>query len=338
MNRFRRISRLAVAAIAALGCGLLASCRDAHSVLAPVSEEAAGIARIWWIFLAVCTAVYLVIVALVVMLLKKPRDTAAQMPASLTPEPQAERRTHRLIVMGAGVTTVILLGLLLADLWVERGLGPRKDPLTIRLTGHQWWWAAEYQNPNASDVFETANELHVPVGRPVQLLLESSDVIHSFWVPQIHGKRDLVPGHPGAITFQVDRPGRFEGQCAEFCGFQHAHMAIVIVAEPPEQFEAWARTERKSAPEPVTDNQRRGRDLFEHATCAMCHTVQGTSARSRVGPALTHLAGRKTLGAGVAPNNRGQLARWISDPHDLKPGVRMPPHRLSTDNLNALLD
>jgi cytochrome c oxidase subunit 2 len=229
--------------------------------------------------------------------------------------------------------------LLVADLWIQRSLRPRDDnPLVIRLTGRQWWWAAEYQNSNPSKVFETANEIHVPVGRSIRLLLESNDVIHSFWVPRLQGKKDLVPGHPAALSFRVDRPGRFTGQCAEFCGLQHAHMGLLVVAEEPPKFEAWAQAQRKEAPAPTTDTTRRGREILETKTCAMCHTVAGTTARSRVGPVLTHFASRSTLGAGTADNNRGRLAQWIANPHDLKPGVLMPANALSPEDLNALLD
>jgi cytochrome c oxidase subunit 2 len=322
-----------------LGTLSLCGCEKARSALAPVTSEAAGIAHTWWLFFAICTAVYLIVVALVIGAWLKHRAQALSAPpAPLTIEPKAEHRTHRLVTWAAVVTVIILIGLLTADLWFQHGIGPRGGtPLTVRLTGHQWWWAAEYQNPDASEVFETANELHVPIGRPIRLLLESNDVIHSFWVPRIHGKRDLVPGHPASLSFQIDQPGRYEGNCAEFCGFQHAHMEITVVAEAPEHFEAWAQVQRSQAPEPTNDLQRRGRDLFEHSTCAMCHTVQGTTAHSRVGPVLTHFASHRELGAGAVPNTRDHLARWITDPQTVKPGVRMPPIALSTPDLEAML-
>jgi cytochrome c oxidase subunit 2 len=323
-----------------LGLFGLTGCQQAHSVLAPATPEAAGIARIWWVFFAVCAAVYVVIVLTVIGVgIKHRRSSERSPPAPLKIEGSSEHLTHRVLTWATAVTAVILIGLLTADLWVQRGIAPREDnPLTIRVTGHQWWWAAEYQNPNASDVFETANEPHVPIGRSIRLLLESNDVIHSFWVPELHGKRDLVPGHPASISFAVDKPGRFEGQCAEFCGYQHAHMAILVIAEEPAKFEAWAQAQRSEAPAPTTDSQRRGLDLFEHNTCAMCHSAQGTAAHSRVGPVLTHFASRQTLAAGATTNTREHLAAWILNPQDLKPGVLMPANPLSPADLNALLD
>jgi cytochrome c oxidase subunit 2 len=323
-----------LAALAAAGC------QQARSILAPVTPEADGIARIWWVFFAVCTVIYMVIVGIVVALALKSRTALEELPPpALAVEAPAERRVHRAVKWATAGTGVILLALLTADLCVQRGLTSKVDnPLTIRLIGHQWWWSAEYQSPNAAEVFETANELHVPTGRPIRLILESSDVIHSFWVPRLHGKRDLVPGHPAVISFSLDSPGRFEGQCAEFCGYQHAHMGLSVTAEAPAEFEAWARAQRTEAATPQTDSQRRGHDLFQRTTCAMCHTINGTMAHSRVGPSLTHVATRRTLGAGVAANTRERLAIWISNPHALKPGVLMPPNEFSSSDLASLLD
>jgi cytochrome c oxidase subunit 2 len=178
----------------------------------------------------------------------------------------------------------------------------------------------------------------VPTGRPIRLLLESADVIHSFWVPRLQGKKDLIPGHPAKLTFRVDHPGTFTGQCTEFCGLQHAHMGLTVIAEPPEQFEAWAKAQRRAPPEPATERQKHGRTVLESKTCAMCHTVAGTRARSRVGPILTHFASRGTIAAGAAPNERARLAEWIRDPQKLKPGTLMPANALSPADLEALLD
>jgi cytochrome c oxidase subunit 2 len=223
---------------------------------------------------------------------------------------------------------------------VGRALTPPQtgDALTIKITGRQWWWQIEYLDRQASKTFTTANELHLPVGRPVQLLLQSADVIHSFWVPSLHGKRDLVPGHQTALWITPERIGSFRGQCAEFCGYQHAHMGLIVVVESPEDFAKWQDAQRQPAPEPMTDSQRQGREVFLKRSCAMCHTIQGTDANSRVGPPLTHLASQQMIAAGSFPNNRGHLAGWILDPQAMKPGVRMPPNQLSADELHALLD
>ena len=304
-------------------------------VLNPVSPEASSIANIWWIFFGTCGAVYIIVIAVLLIATWRKRKNQGEAVSN----PAQDQRARKAVTGAAIATAVILVILLGSDLAIQRSVAPRSDnPLAIRLTGHQWWWGAQYQNPNASDVFETANEIHVPIHRSIRLLLDSQDVIHSFWVPQIHGKKDLVPGHPTEFSFKVDRAGRYEGQCAEFCGYQHAHMGITIVAEEPAAFETWAAAQRKEAPPSETPSQIRGRHIFEHASCAMCHTVHGTTAASRVGPVLTHVASRSSLAAGTLPNTRDKLATWIVDPQGSKPGVLMPATELSKDDLNALLD
>ncbi|HEU5078929.1 MAG TPA: cytochrome c oxidase subunit II [Opitutaceae bacterium] len=342
-NARRRSTFLAItkpAVLPAVGI-ILAGCGRAHSALSPVSPEAADIARIWWIFFVVCAAVYIVVALLVVgaRWCRGNSNSTAGIPPPLKVEASQELRTERIVLWATVVTALILVSLLGADLWVQRGISPRNDdPLAIRLTGHQWWWSAEYQDPNPSRVFETANEIHIPAGRSIRLILESNDVIHSFWIPQIHGKKDLIPGHPAEISFRVDKPGKYDGFCAEFCGYQHAHMGLIVVAEEPAKFEQWAQAQRTEAPPSLTDSQKRGREIFEHASCSLCHTANGTMARSRVGPILTHVASRSMIGAGVLPNTRENLAAWLVDPQIAKPGAMMPPNELSKADLNALLD
>jgi cytochrome c oxidase subunit 2 len=184
----------------------------------------------------------------------------------------------------------------------------------------------------------TANEIHVPVGKTVKLELQSSDVIHSFWVPNIHGKKDLVPGHPTTTWFTANRAGEFRGQCAEYCGEQHAHMRLVFFAQPTDAFSDWLSAQKKSAAQPSTESQRRGREVFLRSQCVMCHTIQGTNARAALGPDLTHIGSREMIGAGELPNTRGYLAGWILNATALKPGAQMPPNQLSSNDLNALLD
>lgn len=211
------------------------------------------------------------------------------------------------------------------------------DPVAITLVGYQWWWHVEYEHPQPSLRATTANELHLPVGRPVVITLRAGDVIHSFWVPKLHGKIDLIPGRANTMTLRADTPGVFRGQCGEYCGLQHAHMALVVVAEPPDQYERWLAALRAPAPDPSTPEQTRGRQIVERGPCALCHTVRGTSAGGRTAPDLTHFASRSTIGAGTAPNTRGYLAGWIADPQHLKPGNKMPPTGLSPDDLQAVL-
>jgi cytochrome c oxidase subunit 2 len=193
-----------------------------------------------------------------------------------------------------------------------------------------------YEDPTASRQVTTANEIHVPVKRPVVLKVTSRDVIHSFWAPNLLGKRDLIPGYTTAIWLDVDRPGVFRGQCAEFCGLQHAHMAFDVIAQSEADFEQWLDLQRYPAAEPGSDQERRGREVFMTARCATCHRIQGTDAQGQVAPDLTHVSGRATLAAGTLPNSRGHLAGWIANSQAIKPGNQMPPNPLSGDDLLAV--
>jgi cytochrome c oxidase subunit II len=214
---------------------------------------------------------------------------------------------------------------------------PLKDGLSIEVTAQQWWWKVRYQANEPALEFETANELHVPVGRPVVIKLESKDVIHSFWAPNLHGKKDLIPGRITTIRFRADKPGVYRGQCAEFCGYQHAKMAFVVVAEERDAYERWVAEQRRTAREPSDALLKRGQQVFLTSACVMCHAIKGTIADGRTGPDLTHLASRRTLAAGTLPNTRGNLAGWILDPQGIKPGANMPPTAIAPDDLQALL-
>jgi cytochrome c oxidase subunit 2 len=243
------------------------------------------------------------------------------------------------VTLAVGATVVILFVLLVATVFTGRAIAsPREDAaVVIDLIGHQWWWEAVYEHATPSQRFRTANELHIPVGRPVVFKVTSHDVIHSLWVPNLHGKRDLIPGYTTSIWLQADKPGVYRGQCAEFCGYQHARMALYVTAESDDEFQKWSANQRKEAPQPSTDEQTRGRDVFLHSTCTQCHTIRGTIAGAVLGPDLTHVATRGTIAAGTLPNERGQLAGWILDSQSIKPGNRMPPNSIRGDDLQALL-
>ena len=328
----------AVSLLLSVATLLAAGCQKAHSALAPVTPEASGIARLWWVFFGVCVAVYIIVMLWVVTARARKRTTPSAPPSAAVDVAQ-EGKLHQVIGWSAAATAVIVVALLIADLALQRSQPPRKDdPLVIRMTGRQWWWALEYQNPDPSKVFETANEIHVPTGRSIRILLESADVIHSFWVPQLNGKKDLVPGHSNSISFRVDRAGRYDGQCAEFCGYQHAHMGIRVVAQEPADYEAWASRQQAEPAPPTQASALHGKEVFESTTCASCHTVNGTLAHSRVGPVLTHFASRETLAAGTALNQRDQRRTWITNPQGLKPGAQMPAATLAPADLEALLD
>jgi cytochrome c oxidase subunit II len=243
-------------------------------------------------------------------------------------------------VFGAIAASIVgLFVLVVAIALTDRALAnlPMDDPLTIEMTGHQWWWEIRYEDPDPSRTFTTANEVHIPVGRPVLVKLQSGDVIHSLWVPRLAGKRDLIPGRVSRMQLRADEPGVYRGQCAEFCGYQHAWMAFLVVAEPRDAYERWADAQRGSAIAPAAEQEKRGQQVFMQGTCVMCHAIQGTDANARLGPDLTHVASRQTLAAGALPNQPAHLARWIVEPQAVKPGVNMPPNRLPPADLDALV-
>jgi cytochrome c oxidase subunit 2 len=309
---------------------------DWQSVLEPAGPQASNIAHLSWFAFVVATIVYvLTMAALFVALRAAHRRTHRGEP----PPPDSERRMTRGVTWALAATVVTLLIFFGYDLSVGRTLStsPGAHPLTIEVTGHQWWWEVQYADTSAHGRFTTANEVHIPVGQPVLFLLSATDVIHSIWVPNLGGKKDLIPGYTQSVSFQADTPGVYRGQCAEFCGVQHAKMAMFIVAEPRTQYDRWVSAQRETAQTPTDSLQRRGREVFMTNTCAMCHAIEGTEAGSHNGPDLTHLASRRTIAAGTLPNTRGNLAGWIVDPQGIKPGSRMPPNMLPPKDLDALL-
>ncbi|SFP37245.1 c-type cytochrome [Variovorax sp. 770b2] len=234
----------------------------------------------------------------------------------------------RLWVIGGGVAfpVVVLVALFAYSEWHRptwRAVPP-KDALIVGITAHMWWWEVRYRDPATGAEIATANEIRIPVGRPVYFGLGSADVIHSFWVPALGGKMDMLPGRVQHLQLQADRPGTFRGQCAEYCGEQHARMALHVVAEAPAEFEAWLAAQAKPAGAPSSPDIERGREAFLANRCNACHTVRGVSEESRLGPDLTHVGSRLYLGAGTVPNEPAQLAAWVAHTQQLKPGARMP--------------
>jgi cytochrome c oxidase subunit 2 len=313
--------------------GFLEGGAGMQSALDPAGPQAARISELWWLMLAVCTAVF---VAVIGFLLYAVLHVRRREGADIRDD---ERRLTKGVIGAVAAAVVILFVLLVASISAGRGLASLSAPdaVNIEVIGHQWWWEVHYVDPIPSQRVITANEMHIPVGRPVVLQLKSHDVIHSFWAPNLHGKRDLIPGHVTTLTFQADKPGVFRGQCAEFCGYQHAQMAFLVVAEPPEQFTAWLERQRQTTSQPSGGVQQRGQEVFLSSSCPLCHTIQGTPAAGKMAPDLTHLASRQTIAAGTLPNTPGHLAAWIIDPQHIKPGNKMPPNHLNPDDLQALL-
>jgi cytochrome c oxidase subunit 2 len=238
-----------------------------------------------------------------------------------------------------GVSVLLLFIMMVASFATSHAIGKEngRAPIEIDIYGHQWWWEVQYPQPEADKTVVTANEIHVPTGTLVRIHGTSMDVIHSFWAPNIHGKRDLMPGYQNDFIIQADQPGRWRGQCAEFCGPQHAHMSFLIVAEPMDRYHNWMDAQAGTPPPPSTPQTQHGQVVFLSRACIMCHTVRGTVAGSRVGPDLTHVGSRDTIASGTLPNDPQHLAQWISNAQQIKPGVRMPPNPMPAQDLNDLV-
>jgi len=209
---------------------------------------------------------------------------------------------------------------------------PENSTLTVDVTGHQWWWEVRYDASQPDQTFATANEMHIPVGERVLVRLHGGDVIHSFWVPKLTGKTDTIPGQTNLSWIQAQQPGRYSGQCTEYCGVQHAHMAFEVVAEPKADFDRWRTQQLEPAPAPTTTEQMRGMSVVEYR-CGLCHQVRGTTAGAVAAPDLTHVMSRRTIAAGTLPTGPGTLAEWIEAPQAIKPGNLMPAQNLAPQQL-----
>ncbi|MBP0582570.1 cytochrome c oxidase subunit II [Labrys sp. LIt4] len=327
---------LASAAFATACLLCLQGCAGWQSALDPKGPAANELAWLIWFFTGLCTLVWvLLMVTLIAPLLMRQRGGTEPLALDIG----AERRKLRMVGAATGLTAMILIGLTVLSFFANRTLAAigSDAALTIRVTGHQWWWEVRYEDATPSRILTTANEIHIPAGEPVRLLLTSTDVIHSFWVPSLAGKLDLIPGHLNVLDIKADRPGVYRGQCAEFCGAQHANMGTFIIAEQRTKFDAWWNDQLKAAAAPASEEAKAGAELFIKRPCVMCHTIRGTPAGGRVAPDLTHIASRQTLAAGTLTMSRGNLAAWIADPQGAKPGVHMPMVELDGDQLNQIV-
>jgi cytochrome c oxidase subunit 2 len=324
------------------GCGGL------QSAISPAGPQANHISKLWWLMFYVSAAVFILVVIFLFLAIAHgrkqvapPGDTSQYNTPELYPPSDAERKKYNVVVSATALMVVILFVFLLESFFVGRGLTAelsRKQGVVIEVTGHQWWWEVRYLNVDASSIFTTANEIHIPVGVPVTISLKANDVVHSFWVPNLSGKKDLIPGKLSTVWLQADKSGVYRGQCAEYCGYQHAHMALWVFADPAEQFNAWLQSQIQSSIQPGNESQKRGQQIFLASACVMCHTINGTPAGSNIGPNLTHLASRNTIAAATMENTRDHLLQWVTDSQQIKPGNRMPPNSLSPEDLQALLD
>ena len=302
------------------------------SYLSSAGRMGDAIAPLTWGLLGVAIAVVVIISALVIVgILRRGRGGA------VSDTPIGETRATSWIGIGVGLSTLVLIGLVVwTSLTMASIANPPSEPaLTIEVRGHQWWWEFIYHGEKPNQIFETANEIHIPVGKPVRFAVTGMDVIHSFWVPSLGGKTETIPGQVNVTWLQADRPGVYRGECSEYCGEQHAHMALAVFADAPDSFEAWRQAQLRDAPAPASDQTRFGEQSFiQH--CGVCHTVRGSPAAGRVGPDLTHLMSRSTIAAGVLPNNPGYLSGWIADPQNIKPGCLMPDLAISGPDLASI--
>ena len=306
---------------------MLCASEPVQSVLHPASPAAEAIEWLWWVLFWVCTIVSVIVFVLLLVALFRRRGAGA--------DPTPPLGNKFIIINGIILPAVILVGLLIANLAASVKLREPQTAMTVRLVAKQWWWEVHYPELGIT----TANEIHIPVGQPVRVELRSDNVIHSFWVPRLGGKMDMIPGVEFTnYVLRADKAGEYRGQCAEYCGLQHALMAFYVVAMPQGKFDQWVAAKQRPH-EPLTDKRLiRGREIFGAAACGNCHAVRGTQYHATIGPDLTHVASRLTLGAATIPNNRGNLEGWISNPQPLKPGNLMPATYLKADDLHALTD
>jgi cytochrome c oxidase subunit II len=320
--------RFATTALGAALLPALAACEGPQSALAPGGAGARALEDLWWVMAAGAAVIFLFVLG------------CALYATRVAPRAHPDFAGTWFIIGGGVALPVVVLSALLTYSFVlgrglSRTLGP--EALRIEVVGSQWWWEVRYLAPGRSEPVVSANELRLPVGEPVELLLSATDVIHSFWLPSIAGKRDMIPGQVNHLVLEVEEPGIYRGQCAEYCGGPHALMAFYAVAEPPDQFAAWLEREASPAAAPDDPFLQQGRDLFLSSGCGVCHTVRGTPADGQLGPDLTHVGGRMSLGAGILPNNVGTIAGWIADTQHLKPANKMPSFNIfSGQELRAL--
>lgn len=314
-----------------------------QSAVDPVGPQSGKIATLWWFFVVLLGAIFIIVMVFTLLTLMRRHRGIEQEPveAQHRPSEETEQKLTR-IVAGATIATVVILFVLLVSS-VETGkalseLGDKKDAIVVELIGNQWWWYVRYLNEDSRQILVTANEIHIPVGRPVMIRGTAQDVIHSFWAPNLHGKIDLIPSRITTEWIQADNPGAYRGQCAEFCGLQHAHMALWLIVEPQAEFDEWMRQQLQPAVTPADSIQQRGEQVFMNNACIYCHSIRGTTASGQVAPDLTHFGSRRSIAAGTLPNNRGNLAGWITDPQSVKPGNHMATIAVNSQDLQPLLE
>jgi cytochrome c oxidase subunit II len=308
------------------------------SVLSPHGVGAARIAELWWVMLALGTAIFLLVVGLLfAALLRGQRGTN-----TTAPDSSGGDVARNWPILGGIVLPLVVIGIVFGySIHTLAAIeNPQAKPaVKIEIVGRRWWWEVKYPDQGVT----TANEIHIPVGAPVQVQLQSADVIHSFWVPELHGKMDLIPTRINNITLQADQVGVYRGQCAEFCGLQHAHMGFMVVVQSKDDFNKWLSAQQQPAAAPNDPSAVQGQQVFMNTGCVFCHTVKGLDDKEidrssiDLGPDLTHIASRLTIAGASVAENRGNLAGWIVDAQHVKPGSLMPNMYVNSQDLQNLL-
>ena len=338
-RKARVTKRLTVAPAAFTGSLLSFCAARTQSALDPQGPISRYINTWWWVLFSVASFVVVLVTVLLLVALFRKRKSQSEDPGENQEAELESGRERGLLwfvgLLGVAFPVVVLGALMGFNIYTENVITAQAQAPTrvIQVIGHRWWWEVIYPQEGIT----TANELHIPAGESVQIKVTSADVIHSFWVPQLNGKIDTIPGQTNTISIQADKPGAFRGQCGEYCGLEHAKMAFWVVADALQDYQAWVTQQRLAAPNPKGGEALRGQQVFLGSACVYCHAVKGTNASSRLGPDLTHIASRRTLGAGALPNTEGNLAGWIVNPQTVKPGNKMPPMYLESKDLQALL-
>jgi cytochrome c oxidase subunit II len=313
----------------------LAGCAGAPSQFSPESVPAKQIYNLFLVVYGLAAVVFVIVEgALVYAVVRFGRKQGAGLPSQIDGNPRLEVAWTVAPALVLAVVFVLSLQTLRSITTPRTAVaGGPGAPLHLRVVGHQWWWEFDYPDLN----IVTATEMHVPVGVDVNLDVESADVVHSFWVPQLGGQLDAVPGHVNHMWFQVSAPGTYRGQCAEFCGAEHAGMQMRVVAESPDQFQAWVKAQQAPAAEAATGDAAAGEQAFVTGACVGCHTITGTKANGQVGPNLTHFASRQIFAGALYDNTADNVAHWLANPQSMKPYNLMPNLHLSSEQIGALV-
>jgi len=336
-SRTRLLDQGTLIAAAAVFAPDAARANAPMNYLRSFGPRADEIAALTWGLLIVSILVVVIVSALVLFGVLRRRALQPNNQVRLEPIGHGSSTGVLWIYIGVGLSTLALLGMMVWTGYTMAAINkPARDPkLTVEIIGHQWWWQVRYLSEDSSRIFDTANEIHIPVGEPVAFKVRTDDVIHSFWVPPLADKLDLIPNQINFTWLEASQPGTYRGQCAEFCGKQHAHMALIVVADTPDEFQRWWDDQLK--PAAVESQIALGEALFT-VRCGACHSVRGTRAGGRLGPDLTHVMGRGTIAAVTLPNKIAYLSGWIADPQRIKPGNLMPTLDISGPELAQIRD